>query len=89
MKSQNLLVDIVGIWYINNTGYKPPLLESPILSKEKHTKNYKKDRLRKPNGNWNDWKSQVLWNKTEWVGSNMSNQKINLFSTSSFKNDNV
>ena len=59
---------IGGGWYMGkSTRGLPPLKRTKLSKKAQEMQDVIQNKLYEANRQWNDWKSQLHWNKIEWV----------------------
>ena len=69
------MTDIGGGWYMKRSAKGLPPLKRPKLSKKAQEKENEINKLYEANQWWNDWKSQLHWNKIEWVNPRTLNKR--------------
>ena len=81
-----IMTDIGGGWYMVKSSKGLTLLKISKLSKDHKTSIMKfKKKIYEANKLWNDWKSQLHWNKLEWVDPKTLIKRDKPYSVSSKK----
>ena len=85
-KTQKLLTDIGGGWYMEKGARGLPTLKRKKLSKKaQESQDVIQKKLYEANRWWNYWKFQLYWNKLEWVDPKSIPKIVKPFSVSSKK----
>ena len=78
------MTDICGGWYMEKSARGlPPLKRTKLSKKAQERQDVIQKKLYKANRWWNDWKSQLQWNKLEWVDLKSNPKRVKPFSVSS------
>ena len=77
------MTDIGGGWYMEKSAKGLPPLRRTKISKNAQENQDEKKQLYEANKWWNDWKSQLNWNKLEWVDPKYTTKRDKPYSISS------
>ena len=83
-KTQKLLTDIGGGWYMEKSARGlPPLNRTKLSKKAQERQDCIQMKLYEANRCWNDWRFQLHRNKLEWVDPKSTPKIVKPFSVSS------
>ena len=86
VKKSKLMTDIRGGWYMKKSARGiPPFKRTKLSRKAQKMQDVIQKKLYAANRWWNIWKSQLHWNKLEWVDPKYNPKRVKPFSVSSKK----